>query len=1296
MGHVFISYARADAEPYATWLYDALKAHAVPVWWDRKAMLSRGRTFLQELRDAIAGSDRLLAIVTPDALESDYVAREWEYGRRFAAAVVPVLLDGEFSQLPGRLAKLHGVDFRANRNREDAFAELLRVLTCRVEPLGALLTLVPALPPHFLERTPTVDNVIAALVEGDVRTPGLESHERIVGISGMSGAGKSVIAASVARDADVRRAFFDGVAWLRLGQSPDLASIFRQLGAAFGDDVENYRDVPTAQSQLPEALGDRVCLIVLDDVWDITDLLAIRSALGPRSRLLVTTRDSGLVKSLGAKECPIPLLGEKDSLQLLADWSGNTVLELPEDAISVAYRCGGLPNALAVCGAMCDERQLWSDLLSAFEDADLEFLAAKLPDYQPQSLFAALKLSVDWLSAQNPTGARLYMELAAFRRGSAIPEATVIALWTRDCALSAREARKLLTQLSRRSLLALQVDSNRTAVVLHDLLCDFLQAAASNVRELHAAVLAAYMVAGADPWHAGPNDGYYFENFAYHAAGSGNYELLRDLLFDMKWVWRRIDATSVGSLITDYEYLRDTSAAKLVRQALSQSAILRGEHRGDEWLSQLQGRLVTCRDPAIQSMLEGAAAAVPHPWFRSLNPGLTQASNPVRLRLSGHRDEVQAISVASDGRRVLSGSDDSTLRLWDIRTGELLTVLRGHEGSVYSAVLLPATAVSGDSTGQLILWETEAGTPLARVQANDGAVIDLTVLEREGRILTAGANEPVRLWDVETLALCETLPISVGGVRRIFVLQKEPIGIIAGNDGTLNVWNFETSRIVARLQDMSSEVSALDVDEAAGLVAAGGNEIALWTLPDRKCRWRVPAPSTVYRLWLLPNGGRVLVAPRHGSAVVLSSEDGSVVHELDGGRLFDALPIAGGAMLLTGHNLGTMRVWDSQRFAPKGELRSHLGSVYEIREGAHSVVVTASSDSTLVTWDFASFEPISDPSPHEDILSVAQWFDGGRRALTMCRDGLGIWDVATGTVRRYAEQMRLFQHAQVLDRESVLLVGRLDSTSDGSQLVRWSLSDDTATDMLGEFQNGFLGDIPISPDGRRVFVVNPNHSIQALDLATSEPGTPLVGHTETVVNLAIVDRGRKLVSLAEDDTLRVWDFNTHRCIHCVSLDRISYRIAASLAGTTAVSVAPSGDITIVDVEQGVVRRIEGPSGPVNRILITPSERYAIYNTGPLIVAVDLEQLKVVSRLRLHSGEPVNDIALSSDGRFLCSVGTDERLLLFDFSKHEVVTEFMADEPLNVCAMLSASSMLVAGGMQGGVYLLSVESPGRPV
>ena len=97
---VFLSYARADDEAFVERLHRDLIRRRVEVWWDRATMANRGRTFLQEIRDAIESVDRVVAVVGPRALLSEYVRSEWDHAVLFAKGIVPILRLGTYDLLP--------------------------------------------------------------------------------------------------------------------------------------------------------------------------------------------------------------------------------------------------------------------------------------------------------------------------------------------------------------------------------------------------------------------------------------------------------------------------------------------------------------------------------------------------------------------------------------------------------------------------------------------------------------------------------------------------------------------------------------------------------------------------------------------------------------------------------------------------------------------------------------------------------------------------------------------------------------------------------------------------------------------------------------------------------------------------------------------------------------------------------------------------------------------------------------------------------------------------------------------
>src|SRR6185369_1644825 len=85
----------------------------------------------------------------------------------------------------------------------------------------------------------------------------ITSARQTAGLQGMGGIGKSVIAASFARACDTRRAFGDGVIWLRFGQQANPLRNIAAIARAFNDDPQKYLDLDDARLHLPELLATK-------------------------------------------------------------------------------------------------------------------------------------------------------------------------------------------------------------------------------------------------------------------------------------------------------------------------------------------------------------------------------------------------------------------------------------------------------------------------------------------------------------------------------------------------------------------------------------------------------------------------------------------------------------------------------------------------------------------------------------------------------------------------------------------------------------------------------------------------------------------------------------------------------------------------------------------------------------------------------------------------------------------------------------------------------------------------------
>jgi len=833
MGQIFISYSRDDDEPFVKQLYQDLTENGIDVWWDRKAMESRGRTFLQELRDAIEASDRLIAVIGPNAVRSEYVRAEWEHALLFSRGMVPILRVGSYSLIPDELSKFHWPDFRREGPYNEALEELLRILTEPVPPLGPFLTALPTLPPHFLPRRDEIAR-LGETVLADVQQPTvIKSARQTTALQGMGGVGKTVTAAAFVRATETRRAFTDGVIWLTIGQNPDPSSNMKLVGLAFGDDPVNYVDLDTAKARLPGVISDKVCLIVLDDVWNVAHATPFINALGPRCRLLITTRDGSLVTALGAQEHSLNVLTDTAALQLLANWCDQDVESFPSEAVAVANECGNLQLALALCGAMARDGTPWSDMLGALEEADLAFIEGKIPNYPYPNVLKALKVSVDALAKENPAAAEHYHKLAVFPADEAVPESAVMMLWPLTDGLKERDARRLLTILERKALLRLEGEAPHRLVSLHDLQHDYLRAVVGDLSSLHSRLLAVYQQRCADGWKSGPNDGYFFEHLAYHLVEAGRKDELRGMLLDFDWLAAKLEAADVNSLISDYDFPQEDQQLRLVQGAIRLSAHVLTRDK-TQLAGQLLGRMQSFREPGIQSMLEHARGWDGGLWLCPLTASLTPSGGTLIRTLEGHTSSVSAVAVTPDGKHAISGSLDNTIRVWDIGSGEEIQTLEGHTNWVNAIAVTPdgKHVISGSMGNTLRVWYIKSGEEIQTLVGHTNWVNAIAVTPDGKHVISGSMDNTLRVWHIKSGEEIQTLVGHTSWVNAVAVMPDGKHVISGSMDNTLRVWHIKSGEEIQTLEGHTDLVQTVTVTPNGKHAISGSNDktLRLWDI----------------------------------------------------------------------------------------------------------------------------------------------------------------------------------------------------------------------------------------------------------------------------------------------------------------------------------------------------------------------------------------------------------------------------------------------------------------------------------
>ncbi|TFK97759.1 Quino protein amine dehydrogenase [Pterulicium gracile] len=338
---------------------------------------------------------------------------------------------------------------------------------------------------------------------------------------------------------------------------------------------------------------------------------------------------------------------------------------------------------------------------------------------------------------------------------------------------------------------------------------------------------------------------------------------------------------------------------------------------------------------------------------------------------------VHSVSFSPDGTRIVSGSRDHTVRVWDTATGEQVAKMDGHSNSVHSVSFSPdgTRIVSGSRDHTVRVWDTTTGEQVAKMDGHNGCVWSVS-FSPDGTCIVSGSHDhTVQVWDTAT---GEQVAKMDGHSNSVHSVSFSPDGtrIVSGSDdNTVRVWDMATGEQVAKIDGHDSIVWSVSFSPDGTRIVSGSYDttVRVWdTAIGEQVAKMDGHNDSVHSVSFSPDGTRIVSGSHDHTVRVWDTTTGEQVAKMDGhnGRVWSVSFSPDGTCIVSGSDDDTVQVWDTATGEQVAKMNGHNGIVW----------------STVQVWDTVTGEQVGKMDGHDSIVNSVSFLPDGTRIVSGSHD----------------------------------------------------------------------------------------------------------------------------------------------------------------------------------------------------------------------------------------------------------------------------------------------------------------------
>jgi WD40 repeat protein len=388
---------------------------------------------------------------------------------------------------------------------------------------------------------------------------------------------------------------------------------------------------------------------------------------------------------------------------------------------------------------------------------------------------------------------------------------------------------------------------------------------------------------------------------------------------------------------------------------------------------------------------------------------LLDAANGNQLKsFSGHSGSVRSINFSPDGKYLLSGGTDATIRLWNVASGKEIKQLIGHSSSLITALFSPdgKNIISSSRDETIRLWSAASGKEIRRLERVCRAFYSAAFSPSGDHIISVSNDNFLRLWDVQSGKQIKSFQ---GNTDKVFTAMFSPDGkyIVSSavNNGIILLDALSGKKIKTFSGHTDFISSAVFTPDSKNIVSGSNDKtIRIWDVSSGRELQKFAVQNTGIISVSVSPDGQYIVSCGFGNGEsrthmkLWSISTGKEILEYKGYSAETAASFSPDSKFVISRKSRVAAAFIITKEVYDRAFHGHtdrVNSVHCSPDGKK--IVTGSSDRTVRLWDFTSAKEMSILTGHTASVTSVAFSPDGKQIISGSMDNtLRLWDVASG------------------------------------------------------------------------------------------------------------------------------------------------------------------------------------------------------------------------------------------------------------------------------------------------------------